>query len=129
MEVCFKSCNLKQFGLVFPAPPQKWQNHWGLCCFLLSRWLGDLLGFDSLRSTLIFLVARISSLDSLTSSVKIDVAGTNLGGQTTEAELLSTNPNPVLSKEEFWTFNMLSSLEVEVQSRCSLATDNFDSKQ
>ena len=94
-----------------------------MCYFLLPRWLGDFLGFDSLRSTIIFLVARISSLGSLTFGVKIDVVGTNLGGRTTEVELLSTNPNLVLSKKEFWTFSMLSSLEVEVQSSCSLTTD------
>ena len=44
------------------------------------------LGFDSLRSTLILLVARISSLGSLTSVVERDVAGTNLGGWTTEVK-------------------------------------------
>ena len=54
------------------------------------------LGFYSLRSTLILLVARVSSLGTLTSRVGIDVAGINLGGWTTEVETLLTNPNPIL---------------------------------
>ena len=78
LVACFEACNLKQFKCVCPAPPRKWQSHWGLFCFLLPGWLG-FLGFDSLRSTLILLVARVSSLGTLTSRIEIDVAGTKLG--------------------------------------------------
>ena len=127
MIAYFEVCNLKQFGNVCPVPPQKWQNHWGLCYFLLQGWL-RFLGFDSLRSILILLVARISSLGTLTLGVEIDVVGTNLGGWTTEVETLYTNPNPVLLEKYFWTFNLFSNLEAEVLSSCSLATDNSDSK-
>ena len=63
-----------------------------MCCFLLPNWLG-FLGFDSLRSTLVLLEARTSSLGTLTSdkegwTTEVDVAGINLGGQTTEVEPL-----------------------------------------
>ena len=95
--------------------------------FLASEWLG-FLGFDSLRSTLVLLIARTFFLGTLTSIKEIDVAGTNLGGWTTKVETLYTNPNLVLSEKYFWTFNISSSLEVEVLSSCSLATDNSDSK-
>ena len=61
-----------------------------MCCFFLLGWLG-FLGFDSLRSTLVLLEARISSLGTLTLGKGLDVAGANLRGWTTEVETLSTN--------------------------------------
>ena len=60
------ACNLKQFGQVCPAFPQKWKIHKGLSCFLPLGKLG-LLGLDSFRPTLIFLGARTPSFGFSTS--------------------------------------------------------------
>ena len=105
MDACFKACNLKQFGLVCPVPPQKWQNYWGLWCFSLPNWLA-LLGLDSLKFTIILLEARTSSLCTLTSdtdgwTTEEYVGSTNLGGLTIVEDPLSTNPSPVLSETKF----------------------------
>ena len=81
------------------------------------------LGFDSLRSTLIFLVARSSSFGFLTSSLGLVEEGKNLVKWDTESKMLSTNPKPNLSKGDFWTLSKWSSLEVEDLSICSLATN------
>ena len=87
LDDCFKACNLKQFGLVCLVSPQKWQNHWGLLFFLLPNWL-VFLGLDSLKSTLVLLEARTSSLCTLTLdtngwTIEEDVTSTNLGRLTT----------------------------------------------
>ena len=83
------ACNLKQFGRLCPTPPQKWQNHWSLCCFLPTRWVGCLGLVLLIRSTLIFLVAKTSSLWTLTFGLGIDTGVTNLAGVTTKGKPLS----------------------------------------
>ena len=106
------ACNLKQFGVCL-SPPHKRQVHWGLCCFFPIGWVG-FLDLVSLRSTLIFLVVKTSSLGTLTFGLGIDLTRSNLVGVNIEDKPLYTNLNPILLEADFWTFNMLSSLEVEV---------------
>ena len=74
LVACLLACNLKQFGQVCLAPPQKWQNHWGwgLFCFLATGWI-DYLGFVWLKSILILLVARIYSLWTLSIGLGADI--------------------------------------------------------
>ena len=59
------SLQLKAIWPSMPSSTTKWQNHWGLWCFLLPNWLG-VLCFDVLRSILILLEARTSSFCTLT---------------------------------------------------------------
>ena len=98
---------LKAIWPVMSSSTTKVKNHSGLWCFLLPNWLG-FLGLDLLRSILVLLEARNSSLCTLTSDtdgwiIEEDVAGTNLGGLTTEEDPLSTNPSPILLEIDFWT--------------------------
>ena len=107
------SMQLEAVRASMPCSTTKMANHWGLCCFLATGWTGC-LGLVSLKSTLIFLVARISSFLTLTYSLGTDTGGTNLVSVNIEEEPLSKYPNLVLSDDDFWTLNMLSSLELEV---------------